>query len=236
MRRSRIALLAMSLVAAAVCARLGLWQIDRLHERRARNAEAAARFAAPPLNLPPIPAEMTRFSRVRVTGVFDFTREVVLAGRSRTGAPGVHVATPLILEGSSDVLLVVRGWVYSPDAATVELASWRERDSATVEGYLVGFDVDSTRSDSATSRVVRRLVRPSLENRLGARLLPYYVIMTDGGASGDSVPRRLEVPVLDEGPHLSYSVQWFLFGTIFAAGGLFVTFRTPRPPSVHHSA
>ena len=152
------------------------------------------------------------------------------------GSPGVYIATPMVLDGTNGLLLVVRGWAYSPDAATVELETWRERDSLTAEGYLVGFEVDSTSTDTATSRVVRRLVRPSLEHRLGASLLPYYMIMTAGGAAGDSVPRRLEVPVLDEGPHLSYSVQWFLFGAIFAAGGLFVTFRTPRLPSLKPSA
>jgi cytochrome oxidase assembly protein ShyY1 len=55
--------------------------------------------------------------------------------------------------------------------------------------------------------------------------------MTGGGAEGDSVPPRLEAPVIDEGPHLSDAVQWFLFGTIFGAGGVFVTFRKTRSPS-----
>jgi len=235
MRRSRMALLAMSLVAAAVCARLGFWQIDRLRGRRVRNAEALARLAEPPLNFPPVPSELARFRRAKATGVFDFGSEFVVGSRARMGAPGVHIATPLALDGTNARLLVLRGWVYSPDAATVELTAWRERDSATVEGYLVGFEPDSTSTDS-TSRVVRRLAQGPLERRLGVSLVPYYLIMTAGGASGDSVPRRLEVPVLDEGPHLSYAVQWFLFGTIFAAGGLLVTFRPPRSPSAPPSA
>jgi surfeit locus 1 family protein len=236
MRRSQMALLAMSLVAAAVCARLGFWQLDRLGQRRARNAEAVTRLGEPPLNLPPISPELARFRRARATGVFDFGSELVVGSRARLGAPGVHIATPLQLEGTTARLLVVRGWVYSPDAATVDLMAWRERDSATVEGYLVAFDPDSASTDVATSRVVRRLARGPIERRLATSLLPYYMIMTAGGASGDSVPRRLEAPVLDEGPHLSYSVQWFLFGTIFAAGGLFVTFRAQRSPLVNPSA
>jgi cytochrome oxidase assembly protein ShyY1 len=98
------------------------------------------------------------------------------------------------------------------------------------------FEPDSAVTDGPAPRVVRRVARAPLERRLGATLLPYYLVMTAGGASGDSVPRRLEPPVLDEGPHLSYSVQWFLFGTIFGAGGLFVTFRKQRSPSTNPSA
>jgi surfeit locus 1 family protein len=225
----------MSLAAAAVCARLGFWQIDRLHQRRARNAEAVANMAQPPLNLPAGSPDLARFRRVRATGAFDFSREFVVGGRTRKGAPGVYIATPLILDGTHSLLLVLRGWAYSPDAATVDLGTWRERDSAIVDGYLVGFEEDSAPADLPPSRVVRRLVQASVEKALGASVLPYYVVMTAGGAEGDSVPRRLEVPVLDEGPHFGYAVQWFLFGTIFAAGGLFVTFRTTRSPSANPS-
>jgi cytochrome oxidase assembly protein ShyY1 len=34
----------------------------------------------------------------------------------------------------------------------------------------------------------------------------------------DSTPVRLDVPPLDEGPHMSYAFQWFAFATI-AVGG-----------------
>jgi surfeit locus 1 family protein len=230
-----MALLAMSLAAAAVCARLGFWQIDRLQQRRARNAEAVAHLAESPLDLPPVPTDLAGFRRVNATGVFDFGREFAIGGRARKGAPGVHIATPLVMSETNEVLLVLRGWAYSPDAATIDLSAWRERDSTKVEGYLVAFEPDSGANDAPSSRIVRRLVHGSIERRLGAPLLPYFVIMTGGGASGDSVPRRLEAPVLDDGPHLSYSVQWFLFGTIFAAGGLFVTFRTQRSPTANPS-
>jgi len=44
---------------------------------------------------------------------------------------------------------------------------------------------------------------------------------------GDSVMRpdriaRLTVPPLDEGPHLSYAIQWFAFATVALVGAGFV--------------
>src|SRR5207248_11505308 len=56
-RRDLIALVGALLVAAA-CVRLGIWQLDRLHQRRAHNALVAAAPAPPELHLragPPPP-------------------------------------------------------------------------------------------------------------------------------------------------------------------------------------
>src|SRR6266699_185738 len=41
-----------ALLLAALCIRLGIWQLHRLHERRARNALIAAARAMPPIELP----------------------------------------------------------------------------------------------------------------------------------------------------------------------------------------
>jgi surfeit locus 1 family protein len=225
----------MSLGAAALCIRLGFWQLDRLHQRRERNAEAGANLAQTPLQIPPLSGDFVRYRRVSATGVFDFSREFVLAGRARNGNPGVYIITPLVMAGTDTLLLVARGWAYSPDASTLDLSAWRERDSATVAGYLVGFDPVSKGADTSASGVVRRIVRATAERRMGAPVAPFYVIMTGGGGSGDSVPARLESPVSDEGPHLSYTVQWFLFATIFGAGGVFVALRKQAPHSQDRS-
>ena len=58
MPRSRPLLALLSLAFAAVCVRLGIWQLDRLAERRAANAAALARRALPEIALPrALPAE-----------------------------------------------------------------------------------------------------------------------------------------------------------------------------------
>jgi surfeit locus 1 family protein len=236
MGRSRVLLLAMSLVAGAICVRLGFWQIDRLHQRRERNAEALSRFAEPPLPMTGSGAGLARFRRVTANGVFDFSREFIIAGRARLGAPGVHIVTPLQFPGTDSVMLVLRGWVYSPDATAIDFARWREPDSTSVDGYLAAFDGAGAGADTTASGVLRRLTRPAAEGKAGPRIFPYYLVMTGGGASPDSALRRLEAPIVDDGPHLSYAVQWFLFATVFGAGGLFVTFRRQRPPLAERSA
>src|SRR6185503_12619800 len=75
--------------------------------------------------------------RVRAAGSYDPAGEVVLRGRADQGRPGVHLVTPLVVPGVSRALLVNRGWVPSPDAATVDPRAWAEPGARTVEGILM---------------------------------------------------------------------------------------------------
>ena len=147
-----------------------------------------------------------------------------MTARSLNGSPGVHIVTPLVRAGNDTLVLVLRGWAYSPDAATIDFARWHERGSAAVEGFALPFDPDGPISDSSTlaPRAVRRLDHALLEKRLRAPVAAYYIVMTAPVAAGDSLPVRLGRPAMDEGPHFSYAVQWFLFALIFGAGGTVV--------------
>lgn len=131
-------LLVVAIVLAAVFVRLGIWQLDRLGERRARNARVAARLALPPLDVADpgllgLPADSMRHRRIVARGVYDFGREQVWRGRSFEGTPGVALVTPLRLADGSAVL-VDRGWVPSPDASRVDRSRYREADTVAVVG------------------------------------------------------------------------------------------------------
>jgi surfeit locus 1 family protein len=231
--RSPFLILVLSLVVGAACVRLGIWQLNRLTQRRARNAEAARRLSMRPADIPEsgLQGPEARYRRARATGVFDYHTEVVLTSRSRDGAPGVYIVTGMRLPGTDSVLMVARGWAYSPDAATLDRNRWRERDTATVEGYVLPFEPSTAARDSSglNPSAVTRLDRDALSRRFGVPLLPYYLMMLSGGSPpGDSVPVRVREPVLDEGSHRSYAIQWFLFAVIFGAGGTVMAVKRYR--------
>jgi cytochrome oxidase assembly protein ShyY1 len=57
------------------------------------------------------------------------------------------------------------------------------------------------------------------------RVVPAYLeVLATPGQDTLRPPRPIPAPVLDEGPHLSYAVQWFIF-TLCAAGGWFAVVR-----------
>jgi surfeit locus 1 family protein len=212
----------------AVCWRLGFWQISRLHEKQALNAALRSALAAAPIeagdHAPPL--ESSRDRRVALRGRFDLRHQVLLSGRAHGGSPGVDVVTPLILAGDSPAVLVDRGWLYSPDAATVP-ADLIPADSArTVVGLVqpvvrggtypalrpigrAGIEVWST----------PRLDPDSLRRRVPYALAPYVVRELPGPGVPEH-PARTEPHAYDEMMHLSYAIQWFLFGSILLFGSL----------------
>ncbi|MDQ3698804.1 MAG: SURF1 family protein [Gemmatimonadota bacterium] len=232
-RRNLFAAL-LALVTAAICVRLGFWQLDRLDQRRARNADVAARLSAPAIPVALLPADTAaaRWRRVRLEGTWDFDREIALTGRSRAGSPGVNLITPLRLHGDTLAVLVNRGWVYSPDATTVDLALWREPDRAAIEGYALtipaaqGTDPRSSRDP----RAWHALDAAYIADLLPYPVAPFYVValadtvprseerVAAGGREGTSTPARLVPPVLDDGSHWGYAVQWFSFAVIAIVG------------------
>ena len=208
-------------VVAIACVRLGLWQLDRLEQRRAVNSHIIARLSAPavpPSALPTDPGA-ARFRRVTASGHYDFEREIVLGARTRQGSPGVHLVTPLLLD-SGEAVLVNRGWVYSPDARRVDLSAWREPGRVMVSGYIDTFATPDGRGRSGPDgRVWWRLDGEALSRWLPYPVRPYYIVAVgDSAAIPPGTPVRVGVPSLDDGPHRGYAFQWFSFAAIALVG------------------
>ena len=198
MPRSSWILLGLAVAIAAGFVGLGRWQLDRLAQRKARNTEIEASFRAPPIRLESGTAPR-RFQRVSVSGTWDHVRERVIPGRTRTGSPGVHIVTPMKLDDGTEIL-VNRGWIYSPDARSVDLAQWHEGERGALVGY-VNEPPLYLRGESAALYVV------ALEDASG------------GVTPTAKRPVRLSPPPFgDEGPHLSYAVTWFSFAAIALIG------------------
>ena len=217
---------ALAVVAAAVCIRLGFWQLDRLHQRRARNALVQARMDSAEIDVRALPRDTTlaRFRRVRVAGTPDFDHEIVLASRSRRGSPGVYLVTPFRRPGVDTAILVNRGWVYSPDAASVDLTSWRRADSAIV-GYVDEFEPNRGGPLTDRVRVLNRLSASAVGTALPYPVAPFVVVQTGDTVVRSDRPAQLGPPALDDGPHFSYAVQWFGFALVALVGALVVVTR-----------
>ena len=225
--KARLSLVLILLIAAAAFGRLGVWQVDRLKERRAANARALVARSLPPIDLAAgKPGVQVVGRRVRAVGIYDRTHEIVLRGRSLREVPGVDVVTPLRLWGAGDsVVLVNRGFVPTPDAVTLPPDALEEPGEQEVRGLAlaVSSEADSGQPIVTNGRATwRRLDLAALRGRLPYPVLPVYLLQLPDSTL-PSFPRRREAPELDDGPHLSYAIQWFAFGlmaVVFA--GIFV--------------
>lgn len=229
---SRSLLFALSLLFAALFARLGFWQLTRLQERRGENRVAAEARAGQVIDLNrAAPDGLSRANRrVVVRGEYDRSREVVLRGHMRREAPGVQIVTPLRIEGSDSGVLVNRGYFPSPDATFAATDSLNEPGVVVVQGIALGVPASPDSGAALTNNgkeTWRRLDLPALRGRAPYPLLDVYVLQSPD-SSLPVYPRRLEPPPLDDGPHLSYAIQWFAFATIAVAGGAIFLLRKSR--------
>ena len=226
-RRTLIALL---LLAGAVCARLGFWQVDRLRERRAANRVAEAALLAPVVRLPGAADSPEQWAgrRIEAVGRYDPAHEVVVRGQALDGSPGVHLVTPLRLEGSDTALLVNRGFVPSPDAVTAETEALGEEGELRVSGIAMPIPAGGGRPIERREQVSwARLDRAALAEQLPYPLYPVYLRQSPDPAL-PRLPRRLAEPALNDGPHLNYAIQWFLFAAMAAGFAIVVVARGDR--------
>lgn len=220
--RPRWIFLALALTTAAACVALGLWQLARLDHRRAANGIARITRALPP-RIYPGGGYLAPDVPVTATGTYDSEHQFVLRGRAHDGAPGVEIATPLRMAGTDTALIVVRGFVPSDDAMTVDRSALREEGVRTVHGIafampMVGIPV--LRNNDTTWD---RLPGAWLRDHFPYPVYPYALWQSrDSGMTG--FPIRLGAPALTDGPHLNYALQWFGFAIIFAGGGIAYSF------------
>lgn len=231
MSRRSIVFCTFAVLAAAVCVRLGVWQLARLHEKLRRNDSIAQQQRQAPVPLASLPRDTAaaHYRPASVAGRFDYDHELVVSGRTHQGSPGVELVTPVLRAGNDTAVLVNRGWVYSPDGGRVDRSRWRESDSGTVVGYVELFAPDAgTTSSAVGARIVRRVSRAEIVSKIPYPVAPYYLVVTGDTADG-AHPARRELPALDEGPHRSYAIQWFTFATFALAGAVMIVLRERHP-------
>ena len=224
------------------CVQLGLWQLRRLDQRREVNALVEARLGAPEAPLdevvrPGAPVEDgndAAYRRVRATGTYAVDQEVLVRIRTLAGRTGAWVVTPLVTAPGRAVL-VNRGWVpLEGDPAGSRAAGQPPQGTVTVTGFLRPSDRRGRfgpREDPREGRLaeVVRIDVPRLQAQIPARLYPAYVeLQAQAPPQPGELPVPLEPPELDEGPHLGYAGQWFIFATIAAVGWVVILRRTAR--------
>jgi surfeit locus 1 family protein len=217
--RARLILVIGLLAFAAIAARLGVWQLHRLAQRRAANAVTRVAREAPEVDLTDHGPQSLVERRVRASGTYDRTHELVLRGQVFREIPGLVLVTPLRVPALGDTaVLVERGFVPSPDAVTLppQAATLDEPGTQSVHGValpLASAPDSGQPLEHKGGTSWRRLDLVALRARL-----PYPILDIAIRQAPDStlpqMPRRREPAALDEGPHLSYAIQWFAFAVI----------------------
>lgn len=216
--------LAIAMLFAAVCAGLGMWQVARRDEALVEIAKVDANFDATPVPvteaLPTLGSftESQKWLPVTLTGTYLTEDELLVRNRPLNINPGFEVLTPLLLDDGT-VFIVNRGWVPTGEKQDApDIVPAAPTGPVTVVARLKAGE-PSLAGRTASGNQIATINLTDIAARLGT---PTYSGAYGLMASEDPAPRVRPVAVVrpkaDEGPHLSYAFQWFVFGVLAFIG------------------
>jgi surfeit locus 1 family protein len=234
----------LAIIAAGVMVRLGFWQLDRLASRRALNERILAQVDASPLNLDSefladdIDLCMMEYRKVEVRGEYAHSQQVSWRNQVYQNRVGVSLLTPLVIQGAEQAILVNRGWIPAEDASPENWAKYDEDGEVIVIGVLrcsqteqiFNVQPDPTHEPGQTALEAWNYININqISQQVDLELLSVYIHQYPG----EGLPHLPVRSVLDievtEGPHLSYTIQWFGFaGALLIGYPLYVRNQTKK--------
>lgn len=231
---------AMLLIFAIACVLLGNWQFDRRAEARAEIARIDANYGGDPVplaeELPDRAAfdeDAQKWRTVAVEG--EYFGEPYLA-RNRPGPQGVgsNLIQPL-RTADGGVFFVDRGWV-PVDGGAAERGEIDRADLPPAPAGPVQVVARLRASEpaipgrTAAGSTVASIELPELARLTGTEGEAYtgaygMLVSEDPAAEHGVLPAK---PERDEGPHLSYALQWYVFILIAGIGVAYAARREYR--------
>lgn len=223
------------MLAIALTARLGVWQLDRAAQKSAWRAAQQAAEALPPLAPGELPPEMLgeRSGMLHrpawVEGQWVPGATVFLENRQMGGQPGFFVLTPLRLP-SGEAIVVQRGWAprHRHDRSLTPQAPLPE-GQVRLHGRLAGPPARlSSLGPDSPGPLRQNLDLAEHARATGLALKPYSLLLLEApGAPPDGLRRDWPQPAVDVAKHQGYAAQWFLLSLLIA--GLYAWFQFLRP-------
>jgi cytochrome oxidase assembly protein ShyY1 len=198
----------------------GFWQLSRYHHRQDFKAQVLARingdvqpFATAITSGPPGQLE---WQRVQVSGTYVTGKAFEVVNLSQGGQSG-HDAVSGLLLADGTVLVVNRG--FAPGATALPPAPTGQ---VTLIGWLRVSQKAGTAepADDGTKTLtqIRRVDLGALRQQFTQTVQPMFIDALQSTPK-ETTLQTIAFPDLDGGPpHLSYTIQWFIFTVCVAIG------------------
>ena len=206
-------LTAAAVLVAGTTFSLGQWQLRRAAQKEAMQAAVESKGRLPALDArsllaaPNIADDIHRLAVLK--GSWRPEHTVYLDNRPMSGKTGFVVLTPLVLEGSSQAIVVQRGWVprnFADRTRLPEVAT--PTGTVTVEGRIAASPPRLYEFQGIeTGRIRQNLDLPVYRAQTGLPLLEVSLLQT--GAASEGLSREWAAPNLGVDKHYGYAFQWF---------------------------
>ncbi|WP_213814774.1 SURF1 family protein [Glaciihabitans sp. dw_435] len=221
-----------AIIFAIACILLSMWQVGRRDEAVDainlinRNYDSQTQPIDDVLKTPTAFSPSQTWKPVLVTGTYLVDRQLLVRNRPYNGDAGFEILTPL-QRADGSIFIVDRGWVVggaeqdlpdtvpTPPSGTVSVVVHLKPGEPNLPGR------------SAPAGQVATINLPTVAGKLDATTYTgaYGLLITETPAAAGQMPSPAVKPELDEGPHLSYAIQWVVFA-VFGFFGLGYALRT----------
>ncbi len=193
---------------------LGLWQSGKGERLAAELAQHAARAQLGPLSVGAtlVDPQQLRDAPITVRGRYEPEQGVLLDNRQENGVPGVHVLTPLKIEGGETRILVNRGWIgwgqgrkTLPQVATPQ--GLVQVSGIAAVPQVKNFLLMPQRAE-AWPQLWMQLDLKRFEKQVSYPVQP-VILLQDNGDATDGLVRNWQPPEDRVAKHQSYALQWF---------------------------
>ncbi|MDP5225811.1 MULTISPECIES: SURF1 family protein [Arthrobacter] len=216
--------LGLAVIFAIACVFLGRWQMGRMEETDAVVKRISDNYNSTPVAFDqarPLFQQMDQdkeWSQVRLTGHYLAQDERVVRNRPMNSQPGYELVVPFRLD-CGETVIVDRGWLPignkengRPDSIPAAPAG-----EATVVVRIR--PSEPTLNRGAPSGQIASINLPQYAQQLSYPVLQgAYGLMVSESPAPAIAPAPLPMPAVDNGTHLSYTLQWFAFGVLMLIG------------------
>lgn len=217
---------ALVIVFAIASCGFGNWQFDRRAEAQHAIALVEANYDREPQAVSAVLPELSdydesqKWTPVLLEGEYLHDEEMLVRNRPYRGGPGFEVLTPLLLDDGT-VFVVNRGWVPTGSRQDEpDLVAEAPEGRVSVVARLKGGEPTLPgRTARAGTNQIATIHLPEVRERIG---LPTYTGAYGAVDTQEPAPAAELVtppkPEPDEGPHLSYALQWYVFAILAFIG------------------
>lgn len=220
--------LAVCALFAVACVFLGQWQMDRRDQALDEIDRVVSNYDEDPVPFGEVrelfaaPEAEDEWTVAEATGEYLQEDMLLVRNRGHGGSVGYEQLVPFrITEGSAagEVVVLSRGWLPTHSEDGGRPAALPDPPQGNVDVVLRLKPGEPAINRDAPEGQLASIDLEEYQGGLGYEILTgAYGLMAEESPAPQSAPQQLARPDLDEGPHLSYSMQWIAFGLLGFVG------------------
>jgi len=210
--------LLLTVIFASACVGLGMWQFARRGEAQSEIARVLANYDSAPVALDSVVPDTSAFDDshkwqpVTVSGIYLTDKQLLVRSRPRQQQAGYEVLSPLLMSDGR-VFIVDRGWlpassiqdsvprIPTPPSGLITVTARLKAGEPSIAGRGIS---NGQLATIELPLIAAQLSQPTITGAYG-------LLAAEAPASLEQTPLPALRPEVDEGPHLSYALQWLLF-------------------------